>query len=150
MLIDETYTPEPAGYTLSTFLENVEVTDNSCFAFLTNQSLWRTDKRIRATADGHAAGEIKGTSASLCFSIFLQPIGLILSPSWSPEDWFDGAIAQPQLVLADLIEAFFPTGGYKTTFLRNLAKVPQARTSDSARFKPLTLLAISFAGGGRH
>nr|ACF84194.1 unknown [Zea mays] len=49
VVIDQTYALEPAEYKLSTFLENINVSHDSCYSFVSNRSIWRFDKRIGAS-----------------------------------------------------------------------------------------------------
>jgi hypothetical protein len=46
VVLDQTYASDPAEYKLSTFLDNINVGRDSCFSFITNQSIWRFDKKI--------------------------------------------------------------------------------------------------------
>ncbi|XP_028549361.1 uncharacterized protein LOC110100854 [Dendrobium catenatum] len=46
-VIDQTFAPEPAEYTLLTLLDNFNVSDDANFDFLINHSLWRYDKRVQ-------------------------------------------------------------------------------------------------------
>ncbi|XP_023526537.1 uncharacterized protein LOC111790009 [Cucurbita pepo subsp. pepo] len=96
VIIDETFTLDPTVYNMSTFLELINIQDQSCLSFLSTQSIWRFDKR------------------------FLDSTTL---------DWLDGAMSQPQLVLADVIHILFSMPNYTTTYFRNLAKEGVRRIS---------------------
>ncbi|KAI0529206.1 hypothetical protein KFK09_001753 [Dendrobium nobile] len=47
VVIDQIFAPEPIEYTLLTFLDNFNVSDDANFDFLINQSMWRYDIRVQ-------------------------------------------------------------------------------------------------------
>ncbi|KAK3017130.1 hypothetical protein RJ639_006132 [Escallonia herrerae] len=138
VVIDETYTPDPVNYNASNFLQNINLEDQSCLAFLTHQSLWRIQNSTTIEND---------------VWIFSRSEHFLVSFPWmnfTLQDWFDGAVSQPQLVLADLVEALFPSGNYTTTYFRNLVKEeavtnisPDMCNRDSSTAMEPTIVACS-------
>jgi len=111
-------------------LENINVSHDSCFSFVSNRSIWRFDKRIGASGTLGNRSILIAKTPDYIFHSCNDLIDFSISKKWYHKhcpsfslDWYDGAISQPQLVLGDLIEVFFPTGNYTTIYFRNLAKV---------------------------
>mmetsp|Transcript_7481 Transcript_7481/g.16494 ORF Transcript_7481/g.16494 Transcript_7481/m.16494 type:complete len:575 (+) Transcript_7481:208-1932(+) len=110
IVIDLTYAPTPASYTLDTFLSTYNLTndDASRYPFLTNSKVLRVDA---ATA-----------------SLFPPIIGL---------DWFEDAIPHPDAVLADLVAYIVPEAianktNSRVPFTRNIALNEQPVVIDSS------------------
>ncbi|KAL6660303.1 hypothetical protein ACP70R_002425 [Stipagrostis hirtigluma subsp. patula] len=87
VVIDQTYAPEPGAYNLSTFVENINVSRDSCFSFVLNRSIWRFDKRI-----GDSGSLVLGTIQQFTSGILQrkkgsQKLGLKCALGAYPHPW---------------------------------------------------------------
>ncbi|KAL0043795.1 hypothetical protein WJX82_001269 [Trebouxia sp. C0006] len=103
VLIDETYAEDPTQYNFTTFLQTFEltsnVTSNATYPFLKNAAVFRED------------GLLTNSSA-------------LYNGDGLGDDWFEGALLRPDLVLSDVARAINSSNvpqGYNFTWIRNLA-----------------------------
>ena len=82
MVIDQTYALEPAEYKLSTFLENINVSHDSCFSFVSNRSIWRFDKRIGASGTLGNRSILIAKLQIHIFHSFNDPIDFSITKKW--------------------------------------------------------------------
>lgn len=94
IIIDETYAAKPNKYTLTTFFDNFGISADDEYKFLKNLKIYRLD-------------------------------GLLAKGTYSDSlDWFENAVARPDLVLKDFLEAFETSkkhDDHKRIWLRNIA-----------------------------
>ncbi|DBA71969.1 hypothetical protein WJX79_005778 [Trebouxia sp. C0005] len=103
VLIDETYAEDPTQYDFSTFLQTFNLTSNATsnatYPFLKNAAVFREDGLL--------------TNSSALYNGY----GL-------GDDWFEGALLRPDLVLSDVARAINSSNvpqGYNFTWIRNIA-----------------------------
>eukprot|EP00850_Spirogloea_muscicola_P007459 SM000037S13594 [mRNA] locus=s37:879209:883284:- [translate_table: standard] len=136
VVIDETYSDDPAAYTISNVTSNAKIAlrQESSYPFLANKRVWREDRRMNANAglgewlrctartgrgyDAHQTGLHQPrmlAQAKLFVEVFHQII------QSGTADWYEGALAEPQVVLQELI-AILHMKNLKHTYLRNIAE----------------------------
>lgn len=103
VLIDETYAEDPPEYDFNTFLQTFNLTSNATsnatYPFLQNSAVFREDGLL--------------TNSSALYSGY----GL-------GDDWFEGALLRPDLVLSDIARAINSSNvpqSYNFTWIRNIA-----------------------------
>eukprot|EP00850_Spirogloea_muscicola_P014074 SM000098S25154 [mRNA] locus=s98:552233:555162:- [translate_table: standard] len=116
VVIDETYSDKPAAYTTSNVTSNAKIAlgQESSYPFLANKRVWREDRRMNANAGLGEWLRCTATSAKLLLRFFTKSL------KWAA-DWYEGALAEPQVVLQELI-AILHMKTLKHTYFRNIAE----------------------------
>eukprot|EP00271_Cylindrocystis_brebissonii_P015675 TRINITY_DN38642_c0_g1_i1.p1 TRINITY_DN38642_c0_g1~~TRINITY_DN38642_c0_g1_i1.p1 ORF type:complete len:538 (-),score=79.70 TRINITY_DN38642_c0_g1_i1:529-2079(-) len=96
IVIDETFAYDPPAYNMSTFLTlfNISDADSETFPFVANKRVWRFDRRIAAVPGDYGYGY----------------------------DWYEGSLAQPQIILNEMLGMLNASRNHSHYFFRNIAE----------------------------